>query len=163
VRQRRVDLAVAFCAPPSDGLRRERLRDQPAVVHLPSSHPLARRERLQLNDLRDETLLVAGGPDSRGYTETILALCHAAGFEPRTAPDPYPDLGLQAVRDGVGVVVYVRTAFGPCVEGSAFVPLDGVALPFDLVWAADRRSGALDAVLDAARALRDERGWSGTG
>jgi DNA-binding transcriptional LysR family regulator len=161
VRHGRVDLAVAFCAPATDGLARERLRDAPAVVHLPDTHPLAARERLELEDLRDQTLLVAGGPDSRGYTETILALCRAAGFEPRTAADPYPDLGLQAVREGVGVVVYVRSAFSERVEGSAFVPLDGVTLPFDLVWAADRRSGALEAILDAARALRDERGWSG--
>ena len=28
-----------------------------------------------------------------------------------TRPDPYPDLGLQAVREGLGVVVYVRGAF----------------------------------------------------
>ena len=41
-----------------------------------------------------------------GYTSTVLALCRAAGFEPRTVADPYPDLGVQAIREGLGVVVY---------------------------------------------------------
>src|SRR3954468_15678468 len=107
LRAGRVDLAVAFCPPPDDALERERLRDEPAMLHVDASHPLAARERVALTDLRDETLIVAGGPDSPGYTSTVIERCRAAGFEPRTVADPYPDLGVQAIREGLGVVVYV--------------------------------------------------------
>ena len=158
LRAGRLDLVLAFCAAPDDALERERLRDQPAVLHVGAGHPLAGRESVALSDLRDETLIVAGGPESPGYTTAVVELCRAAGFEPKTVPDPYPDLGVQAIRDGLGVAVYTRTAFAPELDGSAFVPIEPeVTLPFDLLWRRGPRSGALDAVLAVARGLA--AGW----
>jgi DNA-binding transcriptional LysR family regulator len=159
LRAGRLDLAVGFCAPPDDALERERVRDEPATLHVDASHPLAARGSVALTDLRDETLVVAGGPDSPGYTSTVLERCRAAGFEPRTVADPYPDLGVQAIREGLGVVVYVRTAFGAALDGSVFVPIEPVVtLPFDLLWRRGPRSGTAAAVLDVARRLRDRGG-----
>ena len=156
LRQGRLDIVIGFCAPPDDALERERLRDEPAVVHVPEDHPLARRDSVRLEELADETFIVAGSPDSPGYTQTVFELCRAAGFEPQAVQDPYPDLGLQAVRDGLGVVLYVRSAFGPEMPGSAFLPVDGDAsFPFDLLLRRGARSGAIEATLEVARALRD--------
>jgi DNA-binding transcriptional LysR family regulator len=90
----------------------------------------------------------------------VIERCRQAGFEPATVADPYPDLGLQAVREGLGVVIYARSAFAEEVEGSAFVPLEPeVTLPFDALWRPGRRSGVLDAVLRVCREVRDEQGW----
>lgn len=152
VREGRLDLAVVFCPPSVAGLASTIVRDEPAVVHVPDDHPLARREHVALDELAAETLLVAGGKDSPGYTAAVLDACRAAGFEPHTRPDPYPDLGAQAVREGLGIVLYVPTAFGPRLEGSVLVPVEPVVtLPFVLVWREDARSAALDAVLVAAK------------
>ena len=160
LRTARLDLVVAFCALPDDALERERLRDEPAVLHVASDHPLATRDAVALAELRDERLIVAGSPDSSGFTATITELCRRAGFEPNTVPDPYPDLGLQAIRDGLGVVVYVRTAFAQHLDGSVFVPIEPpITMPFDLLWRKATKSGALDAVLRVARSLRDAEGW----
>jgi DNA-binding transcriptional LysR family regulator len=160
LRAGRLDLVVAFCAPRDDALHRERLRDEPAVVHVDASHPLAARGSVALDDLRDETLIVAGGLDSPGFSTTVTELCRGAGFEPKTIPDPYPDLGLQAIREGLGVVIYVRTAFAADLNRSVFVPINPpVTLPFDLLWRRSTRSGALDAALTVARGLRDRNGW----
>jgi DNA-binding transcriptional LysR family regulator len=159
----RLDLVVGFCAPPDDALERDRLRDEPAVLHVDASHPLACRNSVALEDLRDESFIVAGGPDSPGYTATVVELCRTAGFEPNTVPDPYPDLGLQAIRDGFGVVIYVRTAFAPDLEGSAFVPIDPpITMPFDLLWRRGINNGALDAAVGVARKLRDREDWLAT-
>lgn len=156
LRQGRLDLVIGFCAPPDDALERERLRDEPAVIHVAEDHPLATREGVRLEDLSNETFIIAGSPDSPGYTVTVVDLCRQAGFEPSTVRDPYPDLGLQAVREGIGIVIYVRTAFAPDMPGSVFVPVDGGAsLPFDLLWRRGARSGALDATLAVARGLSD--------
>jgi DNA-binding transcriptional LysR family regulator len=97
---------------PVPGLASTILRDEPAGGHVRDDHPLARRSRVALHELAGETLLVAGGKDSPGYTAVVLDACRAAGFEPHTRPGPYPDLGTQAVREGLGIVLYVRTAFG---------------------------------------------------
>src|SRR5262245_40277169 len=156
VAQRRLDLAVVFCAEPVPGVASELLRAEPAVVHLWAEHPLARRESVELAELRDEVLLVAGGPDSPGYTAAVLRLCREAGFEPETRPDPYPDLGLQAVREQLGVAVYVATAFGGELTDTRLVPLaGGVTLPFRLAWSETARSVALDALVAAARTAVD--------
>jgi DNA-binding transcriptional LysR family regulator len=154
VRGGRLDLAVLFCAAgPVDGVVIEPLRSEPAVVHLRSDHPLAGRASVALEELAGETLLVAESTDSGGFTARVLELCRARGFEPATRPDPYPDLGLQAVREGLGVVVYVRGAFPADVPGTVFVPVSPEAdFPFSLAWRDAPRSGALDVVLDAVRA-----------
>jgi DNA-binding transcriptional LysR family regulator len=154
LRAGRLDLVLGFCAPRDDALDRQRLRDEPAVLHVAEDHPLASRPSVALADLREETIIVAGGAESPGYTATVVELCRAAGFEPATVPDPYPDLGLQAVRERLGVVIYVRTAFAPQLPGSAFVPIEPtVTLPFDILRRPGAPSAALEAVLDVARGL----------
>jgi DNA-binding transcriptional LysR family regulator len=151
VRQGRLDLAVVFCPPDVSGLASMGLRDEPAVVHVREDHPLASRTHVALDELAGETLLVAGGNDSPGYTAAVVAACRAAGFEPHTRPDPYPDLGTQAIREGLGILLYVRTAFGPRLQGSVLVPVEPVVtFPFVLVWREDARSAALSAVLAAS-------------
>jgi DNA-binding transcriptional LysR family regulator len=164
LRAGRLDLVIGFCVAADASLERERLRDAPAVVHVGADHPLAGRPAVALAELRDEAILVSGGPESLGYTATVVELCRRAGFEPRTVADPYPDLGVQAIREGLGVVIYVRGAFAEQVEGSAFVPIEPqVTLPFDLLWQPGRRSGALEAVLRVAREVREDRAWLAAG
>jgi DNA-binding transcriptional LysR family regulator len=152
VRAGRLDLAVLFCAPAGAA---EPWVEEPAVVHLRADHPLASRPRVALEELAGETFLVAESRESGGFTARVLELCAARGFAPVTRPDPYPDLGLQAVREGLGVVVYVRGAFPDELPGSVFVPVEPVVtFPFSLAWRSGPRSAALDAVLEVARSLR---------
>jgi DNA-binding transcriptional LysR family regulator len=158
----RLDLAVTFCAPqpPPAGVELVPLHAEPAVVHLPAEHPLAQRPVLTAADLAQETVLVAASHDSTGFSARVRSAFAAAGVEPRTRPDPYPDLGLQAVREGLGVVVYARSAFPERLEGSAFVPFaPPLALPFHLAIragsaGAPARAGApVRIVTEIARAL----------
>ena len=153
----RLDLAVTFCAPSAavpSGVILEPLRDTPAVAHLPAGHALAGRGSVTLAELAAETILVAGGADSGGFTDRVLGAFSAAGIAPATRPDPYPDLGLQAVREGLGVVVYARDAFPPELEGSAFVALEpALPLPFHLARREGPGTPAREAVLVAARGL----------
>jgi DNA-binding transcriptional LysR family regulator len=152
----RLDLAVVFCPPdvlPPDVALRG-LRDEPAVVHLRDDHPLAGRASVRLDELARETFLIAAGRDSGGFTDRVVRAFGEAGVEPRTRPDPYPDLGLQAVREGLGIVVYVRGAFPPALAGSAFVPVEPpLTLPFALAHRAGAVTPALQSVLDVAAGL----------
>lgn len=151
----RLDLAITFCAPePPAGVELLLLRDEPAVVHLPTDHPLATRAELRLGDLADETILIGATDDSRGFTGRVLSAFRAAGISPRVLPDPYPDLGLQAVREGLGVVVYPRSAFPADLAGSAFVPLlPHVMMPFHLAYRSATRTTAVRSVLEVAHGL----------
>jgi DNA-binding transcriptional LysR family regulator len=151
----RLDLAITFCAPdPPDGVELLMLDDEPAIVHLPSRHRLATRPRLAVEDLRQETILVGATDNSRGFTDRVLTAFRDAGVAPRTLADPYPDLGLQAVREGLGLVVYPRSAFPAELAGSAFVPLvPALTLPFHLAYRVQGRTAPLRAVLEVAQTL----------
>lgn len=151
----RIDLAITFCAPdPPPGVELLLLHDERAVVHLPNNHRLATRARVTLEDLRDETVLVAATDDSHGFSNRVLAAFTAAGITPHTVADPYPDLGLQAVREGLGIVIYPRSAFPAELSGSAFIPLTPpVRMPFHLAYRVPPRATAVRSVLEVARTL----------
>jgi hypothetical protein len=75
---------------------------------------------------------------------------------PRTLADPYPDLGLQAVREHLGVVLYARGGYPQAIEGSAFVPLEpALPLPFDLAVLEGPKRASTAALISVARRLHD--------
>jgi DNA-binding transcriptional LysR family regulator len=149
----RLDAAVTFCAPDTAaGLEFEMVEEEPAVVHLPATHPLAQRDVLTPADLAEETILVAASHESSGFTAIVLEYLAANGVVPRTRPDPYPDLGLQAVREGLGIVIYVRGAYPEPLEGSAFAALKPpLAFPFHLARRTGRPPAAVRTLLDIVR------------
>jgi DNA-binding transcriptional LysR family regulator len=152
----RFDLAVTFCAGSSTvpGVELSLLRNEPAVVHLPADHALAKRPQLTLAELAEETILVAASSDSSGFSSRILAAFAEQGIAPRTQADPYPDLGIRAVRENLGVVIYARSAFPPQLAGSAFVPLEpALSLPFHLAVREGSRSAALEVIQEVGAAM----------
>jgi DNA-binding transcriptional LysR family regulator len=149
----RLDLAITFCAPdPPAGVELLLLDEEAAIVHLPDDHPLATRTELRLSDLAEETILVGATEDSRGFSDRVLSAFRSAGQAARTLADPYPDLGLQAVREGLGIVIYPRSAFPENLAGSAFVALvPPLPMPFHLAYRTPARTAALRSVLQVAR------------
>jgi DNA-binding transcriptional LysR family regulator len=152
-----LDAAVTFCAgeqPPSS-VDLIQLYDERAVVHVAADHRAAALDAITLSALVDEHIIVAATPDSSGYSERVLGAFHAAGLEPQTLPDPYPDLGVQAVRERRGVVIYVRSAYPEQMEGSAFVRLEPpLTLPFHLAVHRDTRNPGTEVLIEATRELR---------
>ena len=149
----RLDLAVTFCASElsRDKVELRPLEEEPAVVHLPADHPLADHAQLTVADLAGETVLVAASHESAGFSDRVLSAFQRAGVTPRTRHDPYPDLGVQAVREGLGIVVYARSAFPAEMPGSAFVPLfPPLGLPFQLAVRKDTASTLVRTVASIA-------------
>lgn len=112
LRGERIDAAF-LRAPVADlqGLAVHPLFQEPMVVALPSSHPLAggeaRSEPLPLRALAEETFIMFGGSAGPGIADASLAACHRAGFTPRLgqqAPRIASTLGLVSVGLGVALV-----------------------------------------------------------
>jgi DNA-binding transcriptional LysR family regulator len=155
----RLDAAITFCVaePAPSSVELVPLHEERAVLHVAADHPLAQERSVTLARLAGEPVLVAASADSSGYSARVLGAFRAAGVEPRTFPDPYPDLGLQAVREHHGVVVYVRSAYPDQLEGSAFVPVEPpFALPFHLVVSRRTRNPGSDVLIAAAGDVRQE-------
>jgi LysR family transcriptional regulator, benzoate and cis,cis-muconate-responsive activator of ben and cat genes len=84
----RLELALGFCTEPRDGVVCAWLRDEPVVVAVGAGHRLAERDRVALAELAGETFALVDARDGAGYNRAVVELCRAAGFEPRTRPDP---------------------------------------------------------------------------
>jgi DNA-binding transcriptional LysR family regulator len=141
------------------GMRRFELIEDPLHLALPATHPLARRRRLRLEDLRDEAWVQtsANSPCARH----VVRSCHAAGFEPRVAfeSDDYQTVqGLVAA--GVGVALIPQLALSAVRSDIRIRALDPSS-PVRKALAATRRGAPvtpalatmLDTVREASRSL----------
>jgi len=141
------------------GMRRFELIEDPLHLALPATHPLSRRRKLQLEDLREEAWVQtsANSPCARH----VVRSCHAAGFEPRVAfeSDDYQTVqGLVAA--GVGVALIPQLALSAVRSDIRIRALDPSS-PVRKVLAATRRGAPvtpalatmLDTVREASRSL----------
>jgi DNA-binding transcriptional LysR family regulator len=143
------------------GMRRFELLDDPLHLALPERHPLARRQRVRLEQLGEESWIQtsAATPCARH----VVRSCHAAGFEPRVSfeSDDYQTVqGLIAAGVGVGLIPQLALfAVRDDIRVRALHPQS----PVRKVFAATRRGAAvtpavatmLDVLRDVARSRRE--------
>ena len=86
---RKGELDVALVGFATDPIEREfyarKLATVPAVAVLPDTHPLARKPRASLRELRQETFITIPEADAPGYNDWLRAICRKAGFRSRFA------------------------------------------------------------------------------
>lgn len=89
----------------AQGLRRIELLHDPMYLALPGEHRLARRQRLRLEDLRDEAWIQTSGQSA--CAQHVVHSCLAAGFTPNVSfeSDDYQTIqGLVAAGVGVALI-----------------------------------------------------------
>ena len=162
------DLALLFefpgvGRPLVSGAQRVELLKDPMRLALPTEHPLAKRRRLQLADLRDEPWVQTASTSP--CARHVVRSCLAAGFEPAVSfeSDDYQTVqGLVAA--GVGVALIPQLALST-VRSDMVIRSLGSDEPSRTVLAATRRgplapaAGAmLDVLRSAARAYEYAEG-----
>ncbi len=156
-------LRVPVARPP--GLRFETLLTEPALLALPLDHPLLRESGglarpVALRELRDEPLILVRRPGAPGLYANLLALCEAAGFQPRIAVEVERMMSnLNLVAAGVGVSVVPASMRGAHPEAVVYCPLaDGVRLdaPLTLAWRESAGTGPVGTFVALARELARE-------
>ncbi len=162
VRAGEIDVAVAFeraTAPEAPGpeLERIHLLDDPLLLALPASHPLATREPLGLRELATETW-VRVQPEGPGVAQ---AACVAAGFDPFVDFDaPTEAVAIELVAAGLGVAFVSSLAGIGAPDGVVLRDL-GERAPVRRVVAIARsvelRSAAAEALLELVR--EQSRSW----
>jgi DNA-binding transcriptional LysR family regulator len=168
LRERAVDLALVFDdlrhplrAP--EGITVEYLFDDPFLMALPTSHPLADAGTLSVAQLRDERWIQGAGANT-ACTRILLDVCDQASFRPQIAGNSGNfDVVLELVAAGVGIALVPRLAAMRrpvegivCCELESPVPSRRVALARR--WTATPAPPALNAT---ERALRHSAGrWA---
>jgi DNA-binding transcriptional LysR family regulator len=104
------ELDAAFMRPSLDdpaGVRLRRLPDEPMVIALPASHPLARRSKLPLAALADEPFILFPRLVGLSLYDDVVLACRKAGFEltvAQEAPQISSVVNLVAAELGVSIV-----------------------------------------------------------
>jgi DNA-binding transcriptional LysR family regulator len=164
VRSGRLDAALGFCPTLSDELGSEHVRDEPLLVAVPAGHPLADRDEVTVEDLREETWLLPSETKAGGFLALLRGWCATMGFEPRAAEETTDyDEEFEPVRSGRGIeLLTVDFHSAREIEGVVFVPVAAhQTLPLLLVWRGDNDNPVLPKLLEIARDLREGSGWSG--
>ena len=118
----RIDAAVLALPLHEEQLHTELLFEEPFVLAVPSTHPLAESERLGLDTIADERLLLLD--DGHCLRDQALDVCHLAGASEK---DGFRATSLETLRQmvaaGVGVTLLPLLAVQPPVPRSETVRL----------------------------------------
>ena len=146
---RRGDVDVALLGPTDRALAKEfavrRLGVLPAMIAMSAAHPLAKRRKLALSDLRDVSWTVWDEKFFPGREAPLREAAAAAGFKPRIggAVDSVASLFLQlATSENVGYVLPMSKKLPHA--GIVFVELKppGIGLVMDVAWRRDVNSSS---------------------
>jgi DNA-binding transcriptional LysR family regulator len=153
---------IGFLRPPvaSLDLVSQKLFSERLTVVLRKVSPLARRSRLLLKDLRNETVLLINRPLSPGVHDKTLQLLRHSGISPQITPVDitcYDEAGAMMVATGKGIYLAVgknpiHPSFAdqlvavPLADTSAFIEVH-------IAWRRDESLPAVLSFLDTARGL----------
>jgi DNA-binding transcriptional LysR family regulator len=120
---------LAFVRPTSterEALRAIPLPREPLWIALPADHPLAARDRLRLNDLRNEPFILYPRANGSLLYDAIIAACQRAGFSPRVVQEsPQMASMVSLVAAGVGVTLVPESICQLRPAGVRYVPIHG--------------------------------------
>jgi LysR family transcriptional regulator, benzoate and cis,cis-muconate-responsive activator of ben and cat genes len=159
----RLDAALGFCPRATDELVSEQVRNEPLLVAVPAGHPLADRDELTIEELRDETWLLPSEAKAGGYLAVLRRWCATMGFQPRAADETTDyDEEFEPVRHGRGIeMVTVDFRGERQIDDVVFVPIAlHQTLPMQLVWRGDNDNPVVPKLVEIVRDLRDANRWT---
>jgi DNA-binding transcriptional LysR family regulator len=123
-----VTLEPAFAPIDDEAIQTCHILDDPMFVALPADHPLARKTRLQLEDLAGESWIQGTPQATCPDTRIFMRACSAAGFDPRIAFQSDDYAAIQGfIATGVGVALIPDLALTTPRDDIAIRELAGVA------------------------------------
>lgn len=116
------------------------------IACIPDTHRLARSQRIDLAELKDERFIMFAHAGAPGHYDHFINMCAEAGFHPRSRLEVRQFLSITAlVGSGLGVSVVPESISRSRMPGVAFVPL--VRSPVQptayLIWNAHRTTPGL--------------------
>lgn len=150
LRDGRMDAAFIRTAPAeAEGIAIRPLLDEPMVVALPAAHSLAKGAKdgaIPLSRLAPENFILYGPPGT-GMYDTIIAACHAAGFNPNvgnlgasTQQGPRIGSTLSLIAAGLGITFVPSSLQRMNIEGVAYRQVRAATPPTARLSLATRRS-----------------------
>jgi DNA-binding transcriptional LysR family regulator len=134
VRAGQLDAVIVGMPVPTAGLRITRIGGERAVAALPAGHPHASSQRVSLNRLAPERVIVLPRDSNPAFHTAIVAMCRDAGLSPDLVEvgEARTDHALLAVASGAGMALVPECAAERhVVPGVRFVPVDHAGPAFE--------------------------------
>lgn len=116
-----IQLALRRGVVPDQELSTAVLGYHPVRVAVLSTHPLARRDAVDLTDLTDERIALWAPPGASYYSDLLLGACRRAGFEPDYVVSRVQGAATVAAPLTTGAVAFVTHPVGPAMDGRVTV------------------------------------------
>lgn len=160
LRKRTIDLG--FSRPPLEDtpeLKQRLLIEEPFMLAVPSGHPLADKETIELADLRTEPMIMYPRYPLPSLTDLFERACEREGFEPRIvqlASQMQTAIGF--VVAGIGSTLVAASVRQQQREGVEFIHITNTSFtyPLTLVWRNERVSVLQQKFLDIAQSVQLE-------
>lgn len=118
-----LDLGFIHTQRVPDELRTAFVHAEPFLCCVPAGHPLAKRRKVSLAQLRDEPFVLFSRKASPDYYTRIIEMCGARGFYPRVRHEVRHWLSVvSVVAQGMGVSVVPAPLERSGMAGAAFRP-----------------------------------------
>jgi DNA-binding transcriptional LysR family regulator len=147
---RKIDLGFVGLRPPAasnnmSALTWECVARHDVVVVLPMRHPLAKKDRIKITDLKPLFFVAMSEETHPGSRDWMSGLCLQAGFTPRILQDVDLESGLMTfVAEGLGVTLAREQIRNLPHPGVVFRPLTTAAkADYWIAWHHENRSKAL--------------------
>jgi len=147
---RKIDLGFVGLRPPAAnknmaGLAWECVARHNVVVVLPAGHPLAKKGKIKITDLRLLFFVAMSEQTHPGSRDWLSSLCQGAGFTPRILQDVELESGLMTfVAEGLGVTLAREQIKNLPHPGVVFRPLaTAVKAEYWIAWHRENHSKAL--------------------
>jgi len=154
---RKIDLGFVGIRVPSATrqLEWECIARHKTVAVLPLRHPLAKKRRIRLEDLKSMFFVGMSEKTHPGFRDWLAQTCQPAGFTPRILQDADLEPGLMRfVAEGFGVTLareQIKNLPHPGVVFRALVP--SVTAEYWIAWNKENESAALRQFIDVLKKL----------
>lgn len=159
LRQRRILIAFDRFLPDDPDLTIEVVTEEPLLVALNAAHPLAANRTIDMDQLRNELLLLPAGIDSH-IGRKLLQLCKDHGFDPQVLPgggDVITTVAMIAIRADAGLSLIPGSMASLTMPNVAYRPLTArgkASVELHCLYRKDEQSPLLAALLRTVREYR---------
>lgn len=155
---RKIDLGFVGLRPPAAlknmaALSWECVARHNVVVVLPAHHPLAKKSRINLSDLKSLFFVAMSEQTHPGSRDWLSAICQEAGFTPRVLQDVELESGLMTfVAEGLGVTLAREQIMNLPHAGVISRPLEmTTTAEYWIAWHRENHSKALSQYIEVVK------------
>jgi DNA-binding transcriptional LysR family regulator len=155
LRERQLDIGFVYALPTDlPQLKTHRIGVERIVLALPQSHPLVKRKRVKLGDLKEEPFVWIPRAAAPIYYDRVLTACHAAGLTLNVVQEGNNETTmLSLVAGGIGLSFTIKSAEKRKPDSVVLKEVEDLRLTVELsaIWREDNKVPALQKFIEIVR------------